>query len=171
MKIIRCLILIMLSVMLGGCGTTVHVVPEVGINEPPTFIVNGHVEYDGNEDYLPRTVNRGESAVQLPDISYRYNVGYGKDAVPDVLPLFNPLSLVGFPIGADSVVVVGQLAIIEEGKELKKYSSTCVFNKSRSLFYEGDTFSELRKKGLFMVRDNIEFQMSNDRVFLSELQR
>jgi len=40
-----------------------------------------------------------------------------------------------------------------------------------SLFSEGETFSELRKKGLTAVRDNIEMQMYEDREFLSQLKK
>ncbi len=38
-------------------------------------------------------------------------------------------------------------------------------DKTRNLFYEGETYSEMRKKGLIEVRNNIESQMHDDRAF------
>lgn len=170
MRGLKMVLLATTLVVLTACGTNVHLVPELTTAGPTNIMVAGLLQYNGNQDYLPRTVGAGDDGRPFPEISYQYNVGYGKDAVPDILPLFNPLSLVGFPIGSDSVIVVGELVIAKNGNETKKYSSTCVLNKNRSLFYEGDTFSELRRKGLLMVRDNIETQMSNDTKFLSGLQ-
>lgn len=155
--------------LLSGCGTTYHVVPEV-IHLPSTdCTIAGILEYEGNHDYLPRTIREGGDRGSMPVIRYAYHVGYGKDSIPEIFPLFNPLSLVGFPVGSDSLVIVGALDIVKAGETLKQYSATCVIDKNRSLFYEGDTFSELRKKGLFMVRENIETQMISDREFLSQL--
>lgn len=150
---------------LNGCGTTCHIVPEIAEVEYVDFSMVGQIEYDGNADYLPQTVKHGKGDADLPLIKYSYNVVYGKDAVPELLPLFNPLSIVGFPIGSDNIVIVGGLEIAKNG-DTKQYISTCVFDKNRNLFYEGDTFSELRKKGLLMVRQNIESQMLKDREFL-----
>lgn len=133
------------------------------------FHIEAKLQYEGNSDYLPRTVSEAENTEGLPVISYSYTVGYGKDAVSDLLPLFNPLSLVGFPIGSDSIAIVGFLEIKREEKLLKQYRATCLINKTRNLFYEGDTYSELRRNGLLMVRDDIEAQMLNDKIFLTNL--
>ena len=167
----RITVYLVVVAILSGCGTTYHVVPVNHSTDTTPFSVVGMIEYGGhNTEYLPRTVKQDENATTgLPLINYVYNVGYGKDSVPEILPLFNPLSIVGFPIGSDNIVIVGVLKIIKRGEVLKQYSSTCVFDKNRSLFYEGDTFSELRKKGLLMVRNNIENQMTNDRMYLSKL--
>lgn len=156
-------------VLLSGCGTTYHVGPELTEIPNIDYTILGTLEYDGNSDYLPRTIREGDDSESLPVIRYIYHVGYGKDSIPELLPLFNPLSLVGFPVGSDSLVITAALDVVKEGETLKQYSSTCVIDKNRSLFYEGDTFSVLRKKGLLMVRENIESQMIRDRETLSHL--
>jgi len=171
LKIIFKLMFFILTLMvLSGCGTTLHIEPKVAEIDSGDFCVVGHVEYEGNEDYLPQTIKRGAEDESLPAIRYEYKVGYGKDSVPEILPLFNPLTLVGFPIGSDSILIVAEL-VIEKRETLRRYRSTCVIDKRRSLFYQGKTFSELRKNGLLLVRKNIESQMLNDREFLSNLRR
>lgn len=148
----RSFMFIMVLMILNGCGTTYHLVPETAGLQSGDFSMTGNIEYDGNAAYLPSTVRQGEGDSNSPVIKYKYNVGYGKDSVPEAFPLFNPLSLVGFPVGADSLVVVGSLDVIKDGELVKQYCSTCVIDKTKSLFYEGETYSELRKKGLLMVR-------------------
>ena len=165
----RWLFVLLMVVVLTGCGTTFLVVPEVSHTGPTELNMVGRVNYSSNPDYLPRTVKPSDGASGRLEFKYEYTVGYGQDAVPDVLPLFNPLSLVGCPIGADSLVVVGKLDILKDGEVVKTYCSTCVIDKTRNLFYEGKTHSELRREGLFKVRDNIEAQMANGRETLLEL--
>ncbi len=165
----RSLFVLLMFVVLSGCGTTFHVVPEIGDIGSTDFGMIGRVNYSGNPDYLPRTVKPSDEESGNLEFKYDYNVGYGQDAVPDVLPLFNPLSLVGFPIGSDSLVVVGKLDLLKDGEVVKTYCSTCVIDKTRNLFYEGKTHSELRRQGLLRVRDNIEIQMANGHETLLEL--
>jgi hypothetical protein len=164
----RMFISIVALMLLSACGTTYHIVPETAGLQSGNFSLTGNIDYEGNTAYRPRTVRQGHDDSNAPVIRYKYHVGYGKESVPAAFPLFNPFTLVGFPIGEDSLVVVGSLEVIKDGELLKQYSATCVIDKTRSLFYEGDTSSELRKKGLLMVRENIERQMSNDRELLSK---
>jgi hypothetical protein len=145
------------------------VLPEVHPVRQTGLVLVGPVRYSNNPDYLPRTIRNSETAHGGIGFKYDYSIGYGKDALPEVLPLLNPLTWLGFPVGSDSLVVVGNLEILDNGAVLKTYSAVCVIEKTRSLFYQGKTSSELRRKGLLAVRDNIENQMMNDREELDVL--
>ncbi|WP_225072841.1 hypothetical protein [Desulfuromonas sp. CSMB_57] len=168
--IFKIMVIIMVLMVVSGCGTTWHVEPKVAEIDSGGFCVVGHVEYEGNDNYLPKTIKRGREGESLPTIKYEYKIGYGKDNFPEIFPLLNPLSLVGFPVGSDSIVIFGEL-VIQKHDFLRQYRSTCLINNRRSLFYQGKTLSELRKNGLLMIKKNIESQMVNDREFLSNLIR
>lgn len=160
-------LLLLLAQLIAGCGTTMKITPEVQGVLSRDFTVEGVVEYEGNPEYLPRIIRHfDQSGLKL---HYSYHVGYGKDSIPEILPLINPLTIVGFPVASDSIVVSGQLTIGKEDKTIKSYTAICVVDKTQSLFYLGDTFSELRRKALQQVRDNIDVQLCNDRTVLEAL--
>jgi hypothetical protein len=52
---------------------------------------------------------------------------------------------------------------------VKIYMATCGLDNTRTIFWPGETLSELRKRGLIAVRDNIEAQMNGERDLLSGL--
>jgi len=154
--------------LISGCATKMVITPQAMEINVSDFKLKGKIEYDGNKEYLPRTIiNENESVNQSFTFQYSYLETYGMDKTPQALPLFNPLSLVGFPIGENTLVINGKLIILKGKEVIKEYSATCGLEKMRSLFSEGETFSELRRKGLLAVRNNIEFQMYQDRGFLS----
>jgi hypothetical protein len=147
------------------------VTPEISKLDCPTFQLNGKVNYDKNIKYLPRTIKnaikRNESYSLV--FNYNYQVSYGRDYLfhsGELVPLFNPLTLIGSPIGEDDIYVTGKLDILQSNKIIKSYKSACVLEKVRNIFYQGETFSEMRKKGLISVRNNIESQMCQDKQFL-----
>jgi len=169
MTIFRIIVLVsclLTAVLLSGCATNVIITPDVAAIAAGDFSLSGTIDYDGNKEYLPRTVSADASSVRTLTLRYRYEVTYGRDAVPQVLPLFNPLTIVGFPIGADTVVVTGKLEILGGSSTVKTYSAVCMLDKHRTIFSEGETMSEIRKRGLLAVRDNIESQMYADRDLL-----
>jgi len=146
------------------------VTPKVPANETKSdFQMGGIIEYDGNKEYLPRTLKEDMSQTAF-SFKYEYQITYGRDKTPQALPLLNPLSMVGFPVGENTLVITGNLTILKGQEVIKEYKATCGLEKVRSLFSEGDTFSELRKKGLLAVRDNIELQMCHDKDFLLGLE-
>ena len=152
-----------------GCGTTMAVTPQVAIRDVKGYQVMGKIQYEGNPDYLPRTVangNPGESALAF---RFSYQCSYGSDNTSQLLPLFNPLSMVGFPIGANTLVITGKLDVFKDDALIKSYTATCLMDKTRNLFYEGETYSELRRRGLIEARNNIESQMYEDKDFFVSL--
>jgi hypothetical protein len=160
---------LIVAVFLSGCATNIVVTPQAMENDiKSSFQVAGIVEYDGNKDYLPRTIKESSAQSDI-SIKYEYQITYGRDKTPQALPLFNPLTIVGFPIGEDTMVVTGNLTLSKGEEVIKAYTATCGMEKTRSIFSEGETFSELRKKGLLLIRDNIEIQMCGDKEFLLKL--
>ena len=131
------------------------------------FSLPGKILYEGKRDYLPRTL-AGVADSDLT-LKYTYDVVYGKDKTEQAAVLYNPLTILGFPIGEDMIAASGKLEIARGDELLKTYTATCGFEKTRNLFYEGDTFAELRLRALACVRENIEAQMQGEREFLSKL--
>lgn len=159
------------AILFSGCAPNVVITPDITVIPTGDFLLGGKIDYDGNKEYLPRTVRADPSLEPLPILRYRYEVTYGRDAVPQALPLFNPLTIVGFPIGADTVVVTGKLEILKGSSAIKTYTAVCILDKHRTIFSEGETMSEIRKRGLLAVRDNIEAQMYVDRDLLRDTGR
>ncbi len=160
-----------LAVFIVSCAIEANIVPKFEKLESITILVNGKIDYSGNKEYFPRTISDTPSKDPLLIIKYQYQVSYGKVTGPEGLNLFNPLLIVGFPIGQDTLVVAGKLDIIRQNEVIKTYSAACTYEKTRNLFYQGPTFSELRRTGLLNIRDNIEAQMYKDREFLSKVNK
>lgn len=159
------------AMLLSGCAPNVVITPDIALTVVSDFSVGGKIDYEGNKEYLPRTISSDVSPENPLSLRYLYDVTYGRDAVHQALPLFNPLTIVGFPIGADTVVITGKLEILKGSSAVKTYSSMCVLDKHRTIFSEGETMSEIRKRGLLAVRDNIEAQMYLDRDLLRNVGR
>jgi hypothetical protein len=158
------------AILIFGCTTKMVVAPQIEKPDKVSdFKIKAKIDYDGKYDYLPRTVISESVPGSDVFISYKYVENYGRDNIHPALPLYNPLTIVGFPIGENTLVVSSKLTIFKEKEVLKEYSCSCAMENTRSIFSEGETFSELRKKGLIAVRDNIESQMYNDKDFLLKL--
>jgi hypothetical protein len=158
----------MFFIFLYSCATTMKIDPQVKQKDNIDFRLKGIVIYEGNKEYLPRVLIDERVTEPKIDLKYTYGVFYGKKEVPDVLALYNPLTIVGFPTGENAVTVIGRLDILRGGEVIRSYGSTCILEKTRNLFSEG-TFTEMRKKGLIAVRDNIESQICSDRNNLEKL--
>jgi hypothetical protein len=142
------------------------VMPDVKNTCAAGFRAPGKIDYDGNRDYLPRILV-DDPALQSP-VVYRYlhAAEYGTQSVPDLLALFNPLTLVGFPTGGNMVRIAGKLDVVVDNLVVRSYSAGAALDKTRSL-YAGETYTDLRKMGLIAVRDNIEAQLCRDVEFLA----
>jgi hypothetical protein len=160
-----------IALIFSACAPNVAITPDLPIVHSDDFSVIGKIDYEGNAEYLPRTVSAESHPGATLTLRYRYEVTYGRDAVNQALPLLNPLTIVGFPIGADTVVVTAKLEVLKGNFQVKAYTAACVLDKHRTIFWEGETLTELRKRGLLAVRDNIETQMYGDRDFLLKAAR
>ena len=154
-------------ILLYGCATTMEIKPQVAQIDNVDFRIKGKIIYEGNKEYLPRVlVDEPISDNQLI-FKYMYKAVYGKHDVPDLVALYNPLTIVGFPTGENTLTIIGKLDVLKGEEVIKSYMATCILEKTRSLFSEG-TFTEMRKKGLIAVRDNIETQMYLDKDYLEK---
>ncbi len=132
--------------------------PEVSSNSIENKSISGRLYFDGNPAYVPKNII--EDSLSSNKIEYTYDVKYvNGDTKWDGLNLFNPLILVGFEMGEESVIVNAKLEI--DGAIYGKYSitSSCVANKPRNL-YQNNGSSEPRKMCLLAVKENLEKQIS-----------
>jgi len=167
-------LLICVAFILTGCATSMDVQPVINQVTCHDFKLDGTIQYAKNIIYLPRTVRKSSTIPNKHslNIKYDYQVMYGRNYLfnsNEIIPLFNPLTLLGAPIGEDNIYITGELNILSENKIIKSYRSVCQMEKTRNLFHTGETFSVMRKKGLLSVRDNIEKQMCKDEAFLIRL--
>jgi hypothetical protein len=157
---------VIIYLIFSACAPNVVITPDVSVIQNNDLSLRGKIDYEGNPEYLPRTLSAESHPRSTLTLRYRYEVTYGRDAVHQALPLFNPFTIIGFPIGADTVVVSAKLEVLSESSQVKTYTSVCVLDKHRTIFSEGESLTELRKRGLLAVRDNIETQMYGDRDLL-----
>lgn len=152
-----------------GCATRVHTLPEFPELQHVIVLLGGPITFDGKREYLPRTITDAPISENGLSIRYSYHETQHRNDSLEVLALFNPLTLIGFPTGGTQSTVTGKLDILKGTEALKTYTATCVLEVTRTIFTDGESFSELRRKGLVAVRDNIEAQMFQDKEFLAKL--
>lgn len=155
-----------IPLILSACAPNIFITPDLKIVPRNDFTLSGKTDYAGNIEYLPRTISAESHSGAILTLRYRYEVTYGRDSIKQVLYHYNPLTIVGFPIGADTVVVTAKLEVLKGTSQVKTYTAMCVLDKHRTIFWEGESLSELRKRGLLAVRENIETQMYGDRELL-----
>jgi len=155
-------------IFISGCATTMKVSPQMAQMDNIAFRIGGKIICEGNKEYLPRILVDESAPNSKLVFKYEYNAIYGKHDVPDLVALYNPLTIVGFPTGENTITIVGKLDVMKGEEVIKSYTATCCLEKMRNLFSES-TFTEMRKKGLMAVRDNIEVQVYSDRAFLEKL--
>ena len=149
-------------VVLAGCATSVKVVPEMAAGARSDCKVVGHISYDGNPQYLPTVLVEKASSPAGAVLRYTHEAGYGLNQAPAEVQLVNPLHLVGLPTGKESVCIVGRLEVIRDGSVVRSFAAVAVMERSNSMFTEGETFTEMRRRGLLLVRDNISEQICAD---------
>lgn len=156
------------SLVLLGCATNMVVTPEVPpLGDTAGVQLTGAIRYEGNREYLPRLLK--DDPANRFTLRYVHQAAYGGQDVPAALALFNPLTVVGFPTGDRQLTIIGRLDVVaESGEVVKSYTATSVLERTRSLWSD-ETLSELRRRGLLAVRDNIEAQLYQERDFLRNL--
>ena len=93
--------------------------------------------------YLPANVIVQNDAPLFVDYHFIDNVMNG-DTKADVLHLYNPLTIIGFPVGSNSLQIGANLRFFNNSDEIK-FSAVCVAKQARNLFSNANT-TELRKK-------------------------
>ena len=120
------------------------------------------MEYSNyNTEYLPRIIH-DDPAYGDTLITYQYEVNYGVEE-DTAFDLFNPFLILGVEKSKDAVVVTGQLNIKSGSNFKKEYRETVILNKTKTLYSEGSTLSELRREGLIQLRDKIDALLITDK--------
>jgi len=76
----------------------------------------------------------------------------------DAINIWNPLLIIGFPMGSEAVIVQGKLAYVDDNQIENVFTATCIAKKTRNLFQKSGS-TEPRKKCLLAVRDSIDIQV------------
>lgn len=165
--VVKVLIIIVHSLLLVSCAASVTVKPEVSIsNNINPIVVKGNVVYEGNPSYLPATVEH-KSGTDIT-IRYEYAVSYDGTGKVEMLTAFLPTTILGTPTGGDDVIAVGKLELSKNNKIIKSYVGEVTVSKPRSIFLGGVDKTELRRKALSSLKENIEIQMKNDNALLTQ---
>ena len=157
------LLIAMWAAGLGGCSTSTLVTPEIAAPVPANCTIFGHVSYDGNRDYLPDVLTDDPDRPADSVLRYTHEDHYGRDDLPTGVQLVNPLHLVGMPTGSSSLSILARLDIMREGGVVRSFAAVAVMERSESMFSEGETFTEMRRKGLMLLKKNISAQVCADR--------
>jgi hypothetical protein len=165
----RCVFTLLLALGEGGCASTVTVTPRLPSATTPNCEIHATVRYDGNPDYLPRVLLRDAAVSHTVTLRYRYDVNYDAQPLPDAATLVNPLTIFGFPTGHDYVSIIGSLEFIRADATVRSYGAAAALKRTGTVFGEGDSFTDMRRRGLLLVRDNISVQLCQDREVLAQL--
>ena len=150
-----------------GCAATkssVELSQPISADGAGTFC--GQVVYSHhNADYLPLSIRNLPSRTNV-QFSYQLEVKYGieDDTGWD---LFNPFLIVGVPKSADDVLVLGQLQIKSNTGFKKILEDAVLLSKSKTLFSEGETLTDMRRKGLIHLRNRMDMMLLGDLDLLS----
>lgn len=152
-------IFIMLYIILfTGCSDKMIVEPTISTEQSsPTNQIRANLI--GKKTFLPEVIVKDEkSLINIDYIIYEtYDIN-GKDT--DVLNLFNPLLLVGFPLGDNLLLISSNLKIVKNNIVIKEYNSKCLHTYTRNLFTNPD-FTSMRNECLKNMKDNINSQIIN----------
>jgi hypothetical protein len=153
----------------GGCATSVTLTPRLSGTTSRNCEIHAPVRYDGNPDYLPTVLVQDANVSQAVTLRYRYDVNYDAQPLPDVATMVNPLTIFGFPTGHDYISIVGSLEFIRADATVRSYGAAAGLKRTGTVFGEGDSFTDMRRRGLLLVRDNISVQLCRDRTVLARL--
>lgn len=136
--------------LLVACSADIKVFPEISqFPENLEVLARGKIVCDGDKKYLPRTVGEGRGGDDSLIIQYEYE------------------ELEAAPRHQKASGVVGRLELRSGGKVLKTYTAAAMLKVFDE--FSSETLSDMRRRGLFAVRDNIEAQMWGDRDVLKRL--
>jgi hypothetical protein len=156
--------------VLAGCATEVVVRPQLADETSPGQCqIRAPVRYEGKQDYLPAALVDDPGASHTTAIRYTYDAQYGLSELNPIVAILNPLLLVGFPTGNDNLVVTGRVDVIRGDATFRSYAAAASMKRSSTVFYEGETFTAMRRRGLLLVGANLSSQLCRDHEALSAL--
>ncbi len=152
--------LVLLGSVLVACSAKLSVLPEVSkYPDQVDVLLRGELAYEGKPEYLPRTIAARKGGDHKLTLRYEYEDSHNRREIL-ILPM-------GYQrVGHKSQYVVGNLEIRDGEKVVKTYTAMATLNDYSEF---SDTLTEMRRRGLLAVRDNIEAQMYLDGEFLRNL--
>jgi hypothetical protein len=111
----------------------------------------------GKKTYLPDIIVKEDNS--LINIDYSINERYdisGKNN--DILNLFNPLLIIGFPLGDNLLLITSNLKIIKDNIVIKDYNAKCLHTYTRNLF-GNPNFTSMRNECLQELKNNLNLQI------------
>jgi hypothetical protein len=159
-----------LAAALTGCATSVTVTPQLaGKQQAADCHIRAPVQYDGKADYLPTALDAQPAVSGQLFFRYTYTAQYGLKETEPFLAMVNPLTLVGFPVGSDNLVVTGRVDVVRGQETLRSYGAAAAMQRSATVFSEGETFTEMRRRGLLLVGGNLSAQLCHDEALLAAM--
>lgn len=152
-----------------GCATEVAITPQLADKTSGKCQIHAPVRYEGKQDYLPAALVPDPGASATTEIRYSYEAQYGLKEFNPIVVIVNPLTIVGFPTGGDNLVVTGRVDVVRGDTTLRSYAAAAAMKRSTTVFYEGETFTEMRRRGLLLVGDNLSQQLCKDAETLAAL--
>jgi len=153
-----------------GCATQVAITPPLAdAAHSHKCQIRAPLRYEGKQDYLPAALVDDPAASRTTAIRYSFEAQYGLKELEPIVAIVNPLLLVGFPTGSDNLVVRGQVDVVRGDAVLRSYVAAASMQRSSTVFYEGETFTEMRRRGLLLVGENLSGQLCKDQEVLTTL--
>jgi hypothetical protein len=154
------------GVALSGCATSVVVTPQLAGKSSAACQIHSSVRYEGKFEYLPAALIPDPAASAQITFRYNYEAQYGLKETNAFITAANPLTLVGFPTGSDYLVITGRVDVLHRNETVRSYAAAAAMKRSSTVFYEGETFTDMRRRGLLLVRDNLSGQLCRDQALL-----
>lgn len=145
-----------------GCATEVVITPELAEKNPRKCQIHAPVRYEGKQDYLPAALVPDPGASATTEIRYSFEAQYGLKEFNPIAVIVNPLIVIGFPTGGDNLVVTGRVDVVRGDTTLRSYAAAAAMKRSSTVYYEGETFTEMRRRGLLLVGENLSQQLCKD---------
>jgi hypothetical protein len=144
-------------ILFAGCSNKMIIEPTVSKHISTAKQIKARII--GKKTFLPNIIVRYDNSLISVDysITETYNIN-GKNS--DVLNLFNPLLILGFPLGDNLLLITSNLKIIKDEAVVKDYNAKCLHTYTRNLF-GNPNFTTMRDECLNEIMNNLNSQIIN----------
>ncbi len=115
----------------------------------------------GDRNHFPPSFADALDNSSLLELSYTEKVTDQNSAVPAVISMIDPLTIVGVPLGTYTVHAQATCSLTLKGRIIKSYSAESTVSRSYGL-YHGSSFPELEKQARQAVEQQIEQDVYRD---------
>lgn len=155
--ILKFTLTIFLAIFFSACSTNMIIEPNIDKSLKIDKKIDAKII--GKKTFLPDIINPNTDSQLSANYSIEetYDIS-GKNT--DVLNLFNPLLIVGFPMGDNLILITSNLKFIKNEITIKEYNAKCLHTYTRNLFGNPD-FTSMRNNCLKELKANINLQIIN----------